>query len=267
MANETTQRAVLQAYEDSFHYTQLQARYPNDITKSFPVGFHDDMFSQATLPDPTRYDGWWFWVAMENAGMIDSWERFPNGGELSPPIQDSVFFCPPSNDSQNIVQCIKTTHATWLINTAVFHPEWPYYGFTMKPDDVVRAENASQLLGYDFAACWTNWTYSVNHDQINVSVIVNNFGVAPFYYPWPVNFGIINAAGNSIANFSTSFTLAGILPNNCTRWNVLINNGSLYLGHDYRVVLWAPNALPNGSNVIFSNENQTADGKVILSHI
>ena len=137
----------------------------------------------------------------------------------------------------------------------------------MTNDDVARATIADQLLGYDFAACWTNWTYSAVLDQINVSVIASNFGVAPFYYPWPVEFGIIGSAGNSVANFTTAFTLAGILPSSYARWNVLINNGSLYMGHGDRVVLWVPNALPNASPVIFSNKNLTPDGKVILNTI
>jgi hypothetical protein len=258
MANETTQQTVLSAYNEAFPNTWVVVRYPSPVTKEFRVGFHDDVFCQGTLPVRDKYDDWYFWVSMEREKITDCWKTVPIGGEMAPPIQPTVFDC-PRTDAQDFYTCTKTTHASWMIFYGVFLSNY----YTAGTDEYRRAERGSAVMGYDFKACWMNYTQTGN--QIDLSVIIGNFGLAPFYYNWSIEFAIMDSDHNVLGTIPTDYTVDNILPEANVRWDITIPDISIYSEPSPIYALRIINPLSNGLPVIFSNEMTDATGWVYLN--
>nr|MDO8113212.1 hypothetical protein [Candidatus Sigynarchaeota archaeon] len=259
MANETTQRAVLQAYEDAFTTTWILARYPTAITGDYRVGYHDDSFAYATL-FAEGSQGWYFWVQMAAMDMSEVWQQAPIGGEVRPEIQAAVFRS-PRVEGQDYNACVYTTHASWMLMSAVFHPTDSWWN--MSDADLERAMEGSRLMGYDLRACWVNYTYSAALSELSVSVVVANFGVAPFYYNWTAEFGLFNQTGALVRQYPTPASILGILPGQYVIWNAILD-GILPGDAGGFIGVRVPNVLPGGSPVIFSNKEISPDGWTFL---
>lgn len=259
MANATTQHRILLAYNETFKYTRILVRYPTEITIQYPFGYHDDSFAYGTLDDPhSEDDDWYFWVAMTEMKNTDCWKTVPIGGEVRPEIQASVFYC-PRTEGQDFTECVTTTHASWMLMTAVFHPDTYGHG-SMSSNDLIRAQAASQLMGYDFKICWFNWTQEKN--QINLSVIVSNFGVAPFYYNWSTQAALLDSEEKIIAQINSTNSIMNILPNQSLQWNYTFNTSTQLTNPMFR--LRVVNPLTTGMPVLFSNQDCRSDGWLYL---
>ncbi len=83
--------------------------------------------------------------------------------------------------------------------------------------------------------------------------------MAPFYYDWPVEFGLIGADGAVVKRFPGSGKLTGLLPGDARRvWKDRLPVEGVPAGA-YRLALRVPNPLPQGKPVRFANETQDAD--------
>jgi hypothetical protein len=178
--SDETQRAVLDAYSSAFDTTQLQIRRAAVHSVDLRMGFHDDSFAHSTLGEVD----WFFLPGLETAGAADRWQNVAIGGELRPELQSQVF----SDDyvldtySQDVLECIEATHASYLLNYHAFNGgEAGYLGA-----DRDRAELAALRMGYMFEL--TEATLSLTgldagSVQAGVTVQIAQSGVAPFYYP------------------------------------------------------------------------------------
>jgi hypothetical protein len=262
-ANETTQRAVLQAYQDSFNKTWILARYASNITADYRVGFHDDSFASDTifeLDEPNSSQSFLFWNQMISTGLGDIWQQAPIGGEVYPPFQASVFRS-PQVQGQDFNACIITTHASWMLDTEAFYAtnSWS----NISDADLQRALHSSQAMGYDLKACWVNYSYAPASMALSVSVIVGNFGVAPFYYNWTAQFGVFNQTGVLMQQYNTSESILGILPGQYAIWNATLSNIQPS-DSGCSIGVRVPNVLAGAPPVLFSNQNVTADGWTML---
>jgi hypothetical protein len=262
MANETTQRAVLQAFQDAFHTTWIVTRYPTSITRDYRVGFHDDSFAYATLFEEGSQD-WYFWIQMAKMGMTNSWENAPIGGEVRPEIQASVFRS-PRLEGQDFATCVYTTHASWMLISSVFHQ--PSSWANMSAADLDRAKNESRRMGYDIKACWVNYTYNAASNELSVALIIANFGVAPFYYNWTAEFGLFNSSGAMVKQYPTTKSIFGILPGAYAIWEMILNN-IVPSDSGYSMRVRVPNVLTGGSPVVFSNHVVSNDGWTTLCNL
>jgi hypothetical protein len=112
-------------------------------------------------------------------------------------------------------------------------------------------------MGYEFqAVAVTLGTPTGGH--VPVRIEIKNNGVAPFYYDWPVEFGL--AVGGALKKtFRSSGKITGILPGpNLTQWNDRLDLRGIVPG-TYRLLLRVPNPLPGGQSVRFANKTQDAD--------
>jgi len=245
-ASEETQRAVLEAYDRSFNVTRLQVRYPSRVTRDYNVGFHDDSFAYATLGEVD----WYFYNQLRRAGLTDRWKTEPIGGEVRPEIQADVFR--RADLFEHFMQCIEATHASYLLMDRLF--SHPYTSAELR-----RAAEASQRMGYTFAVCYAS-VEPLPGDSASVHVMVKNFGVAPFYYDWPVEFGIVTASGEAVYAEVSGNTVAGILPNETVVWSHVLHNVSRYCGEGRYFAVRVPNPLPKGPPIMFANEKQLPNG-------
>ena len=157
------------------------ARSPPNANRRF--GYHDDSFAWATLDLNPKKDDWFFLAKLKKAGpqALDKWKTQPIGGEIRPEAWGRVFDERPGlSKVQDFRRCVEETHATWMMDSGMF-------GTASPPERWKRAEEDVRRMGYEFHVQAV--TIGPTADgRLPVVVELENRGVAPFYYDWPVEF-------------------------------------------------------------------------------
>lgn len=250
LASPASQQRVLQAYTKSFTRTKLQVRYPDAANSSLNVGYHDDSFAVGTLPGT----GWHFMDKLAQAGATEKWLTQPVGGELRPEIQYCIFdapmLCPVIEDGadNDFTGSVKATHASWLLNHHAFNP-----GYTGQA--LSNATAASQSLGYRFQATAFALTRGTVNEQSDLSVMVRNVGVAPFYYDWSVQVAAVDGAGKIARTWTTQWNLSAVKPGMSVQWKTPVSSSGMAPGY-YTLLVRPVNPLANGMPLRFANASQ-----------
>jgi hypothetical protein len=103
-------------------------------------------------------------------------------------------------------------------------------------------------------------------------VEIINRGIAPFYYDWPVEFGLIGANGRMTRKMASTGKITGLLPGDGPRiWGETLDVDGVAAGQ-YKLAMRVPNKLPSGHPIRFANKTQDADvpgwltlGEVLLN--
>ncbi|SFI40045.1 protein of unknown function [Planctomicrobium piriforme] len=259
-ASQAVQNEVMSAYEAAFKITPVLLRYPAgpeheslapNAQRNF--GYHDDSFAWATLDTGKQNDDWFFVPALQQAGIaaVEKWKTAPIGGEIRPEAWGKVFDAKPGKKQiQNFEKCVRTTHASWLMDSGLYEQK-------TSPERYRRAIEQVRLLGYDFHVPQVTLG-PLTGKQLPVSVHLENRGVAPFYYDWPVEFGFISS-GRVVETLPSTGKITGLLPGDPVRiWTQSLDVQSLPAGK-YRLALRVVNPLPQGKPLRFANAAQDAD--------
>jgi hypothetical protein len=116
-----------------------------------------------------------------------------------------------------------------------------------------RAEAEVRRMGYEFHIASANLSKQQNMAQVSLHVV--NRGIAPFYYDWPIEYGLIQK-NKVIHTFKSSGKLTGLLPEAEPRvWTDEIDLSNLEKGV-YTFAVRVPNPLKNGPPLRFANETQ-----------
>jgi hypothetical protein len=278
-ASPAEQDRVISDYLAAFHKTKLLVRYPSPCdgcsvagtdNASDPIGYHDDSFALETDAGST---GFHFMDLMAQAGATSKWQSEPIGGELYPQLQTCIFDepydCPSieagSDNSiygaNDITESIGQTHVSWLLDQAAFDPG--YSG-----EDLSAAQSASETMGYVFqvtsaAAQWNGGS------GILIGAKIQDNGVAPFYYNWPVQVAAVNAQGQVVASGQVPFDLTSVEPGAPQQFTYLLQSSSGFPAGTYSVVMSVPNPLQGGDPVKFANagQDETLPGWLTLSSV
>jgi hypothetical protein len=199
MATVADQTKIIEAFDLAFNKTKVLTRMPAPYLRGHDIGLHDDSFAYETLPTQS-----WHFVSMtQSAGLTDVWKSSPIGGELRPEIQQTIWDAIPPADSESYSESVKQTHASWMLAHQLFG--------SLSANRKAAAILGAAALGYDFAI--TKALVTKSGTQWSLAVKIENRGVAPFYYKWPVEIGIGTSptAVNSIiaTNFDPSSIAAG----------------------------------------------------------
>lgn len=257
-ASKTVQNEVMDAYEAAFKSTQLAARYPAGpgdpvYAPNFnrAIGYHDDSFAWATRPTGRREDGWFFLTRLAGAGAAQKWRERVVGGEVRPEVWKTLWDeTSGAPKGQEYLPCVCETHASWLMNSGVFQRRLP-------EDKYKRALEGARSLGYEFWA--QRAEISLLGDSMTISATVTNTGVAPFYYPWPVELGL--AQDGKLAHvWKVDWNFTRVMP----------GETSVYFHHsrkiehpmppagDFEILMRIVNPLTNGVSLRFANRSQDA---------
>ncbi len=268
MPSAETQERILRAYDDVFNTTRLLLRYPmlpdrgraagpgrqvHYKSMDFNIGYHDDSFAYTTLFG----EDWYFMGKMEWAGGLDKWKTEPIGGELRPEIQIAVWVDPPTrNDVEDFSAAVDDTHVSWLIA----HDLFTVRGVSAETPVYQAALAGARRMGYEFYVSAVHLPDSSS--PFEIAVRVQNTGVAPFYYDWPVELGVLDASGNVAATYDPGWQITGILPAAAgetpyvelaySRPTAQLEPGT------YTLLLRVINPLPNGKALKFANVTQDA---------
>lgn len=200
MASKTTQMEIYRQFDNAFSKTKLLARYPNTALSNHNIGYHDDSFAVATLPKKD----WHFLSLMSAAKETNKWKTEPIGGEIGIGVQSRIFnrLQEANNEHENFFEAVYKSHVSWLLTSSLF------------TDEKVNTQNAStaaQAMGYEFYIEAANIEKKGNEKIIAIQL--KNTGVAPFYYPWTFQIGILNSQTKAVlATSNTSVDITKIMP-------------------------------------------------------
>jgi hypothetical protein len=128
-----------------------------------------------------------------------------------------------------------------------------------------RALAGAQRLGYEFYVSGVELPLVINaSDPLQVSVTLQNTGVAPFYYDWPVQLGVLNASKQLTTTWDTPWRIDQVEPPTTDRsklysvWSFTKSSLSLQPGA-YTLVMHVINPLANGKALKFANTTQDQD--------
>lgn len=256
-ASKAVQLEVMDAYEAAFVTTPVLLRYPagdadrrkaGNSDRKF--GYHDDSFAWATLHTGRKTDQWFYMTSLKAAGpdAEAKWRTYPIGGEIRPEAWGIVFDARPEMPQiQEFLKCVEATHVTWLMDSGMFAKAQP-------ADRIARAMDQVRRMGYEFHV--PEVTIAVLTDgKLSVNVKIENRGVAPFYYHWKPEYGLL-IDGKPVKINVGSGMLTGLLPGDTPRvWEDIFDLTGVNPGR-YSLALRVPNPLQAGQPLRFANESQ-----------
>lgn len=254
-ASKDVQSQILDAYEKAFKTTPILLRYPAgkdawdqaDNSKR-PFGYHDDSFEWATLHTGIKKDDWFFEALLRASGTTEKWKQFPIGGELRPELWKQSFTIIPHKRSQGFSACVASTHASWLMDSGLFEQRYP-----MSEHRSERANLEVRKMGYEYHIATCSRAENV------LTLVVENRGVAPFYYDWPVELALFNQGILQASNIVQPGT-KGILPGEPVTWRLQLEPS--WTG-EFRLRI--PNPMPGGKPLRFANQANVDEWTILGS--
>ncbi len=191
-ASLTVQEEVMNAHIAAFSKTQLLLS-PNAATNSgaLKFGWYDDAILTDTL---SRFSNG-FLLALTNNTLQQAWQTHMIGGEIDP----ALWYCQWSNPACGLFgfqNCLTNGHFSWSFNSGAFSTAHP-----LTTGQRAAAMAQARLLGYEL------FVNSFSGNSSSVTVTVTNIGVAPFYYPWLVQFK------DGATTWNAAWNLTNALPN------------------------------------------------------
>jgi hypothetical protein len=254
-ASTTVQCEVMDAFEAAFKKTKLVARYPAGTNDPIyvdngrrPIGYHDDSFAWGTGHTGKKGDEWFFETRLRSANALDKWRTQPIGGEVRPEVWKCLFdepSCAPKG--QEFDRCVETTHASWLCNEGVFRGQ-------IRGAARARAIRAVQRMGYELHVARAEIRSAAG--TLDVSLVITNTGVAPFYYDWPAELAVLSAANEHVVKWKTGWRLSTIIPGKAAAaWSFQGGIAALAPGA-YHLLLRVAHPLTHGLPLRFANQSQ-----------
>lgn len=251
-ASVQVQDEVIEAYTNAFHKTKLLVRYPTVVgsldPNTLPLGYHDDSFAYDTIAPPS-YN---FLGLMATAGELNKWQTQPIGGEVRPEVQPCMWnqpTCVPAG--QEFTNCVAAAHASWMLDQYVFDP-----GFGGTQQNLALA--GAHQLGYEFYVTNAIVADPSGSGPLNVTVVILNTGVAPFYYDWPVQLAVLNSSNEVVRTWTTPWKLSLLHPGTNTVWTYVQTNPGLPAGQ-YKLLMGVHNPMTNGIPLRFADTTQDAE--------
>lgn len=186
-ASPATERRVIAAYRRAFPHKVLMARSARGPAgEPAWLGYHDDMFPQ----DTDNGEAWSFLAGLRAAGRGENWMRAAIGGEMVPGAAKAWL----GPDSGRTVALAERGHFTWI------GPYGPALDDSADPGFRKRSEALVRRLGYQYRLTEIRHPPAVARGgALRVDLRGENEGVAPFYYPWPVELALLDDAGTPVA--------------------------------------------------------------------
>ncbi|HXA02692.1 MAG TPA: DUF4832 domain-containing protein [Cytophagaceae bacterium] len=249
---------LIAAFIKSFPDTQIQLRDPLATSNSViqnSLGYHDDSFCQSTIGPET----WHFWLKMKDGKLTENWKTYPMGGEIYPEMDINAFWESwPNTVGQDWETCVRTTHATWFMNQALFR------NMSLTSAEYTNALRATKMLGYEFFVSSVKLSNTVSGNPlINAEVKIQNKGVAPIYYNWKIELAVL--AKKTVISLGTAdWNINKILPDSIEYLRSISSSHALAPGI-YTLVMRVVNPLEKinkkAKQLRFANAKQDIDKK------
>lgn len=182
-------------YLAAFPDKHLLMRRPHPIAKQKNLGLYNDMFGshEATNENYLQWikNGYTSALAdSEMPPMPEFWLTSPSGGEFANANQVRSYFSDEGIEA--VLEQARNSHISWL------GPSNPT-GLHLSDAEQKNLDSFLNTIGYRFAVRSVSYkkTASIG-SPFTLSIVIENQGVAPFYYRWPIELSLINAAGEVV---------------------------------------------------------------------
>ncbi len=251
-AAKEVQNEILDAYEKAFTKTHIVLRYPagdknenHTSNNQRNFGYHDDAFCWSTLDSSGPNADWSFVRLIKNANASDKWKTHPIGGEIIPELWATTFTNKPHPKEENFLTCIQETHASWLMDTGLFSDNFP-----LPEERKNRALKEVRQMGYEL------YVSKAEMQSDELVVTVENRGIAPFYYDWPIEL-TWSAPNVRTQPINTDWKLTTILPGKPVEWRIKLSTDVTSAS------LRIPNPMQGGKALRFANKSQNENALII----
>ena len=194
-ASAETEQRIIYAYKKAFPDKSLMVRYARGYAgKQEWIGFHDDMFPE----DTDNGQDWSFLAGLRKTKRVGNWKKAVVGGEMVPNQAKKWL----GGEIVITRQMIEKAHFTWV------GPYCPALARSTQPEFSRRSQELVRMMGYNFRleniAFPNDWKVK---QSTKIQLQGENLGVAPFYYPWSVDFVLLNKKGKVVSRHRTGWDI------------------------------------------------------------
>lgn len=199
-AKEATAAAVLDAAHRAFPNKKVMNRYPAGYGgRQRWLGFFDDMFPE----DTDGKEDWQFLPRLRSSGRVDAWKTVPIGGEMVPHAAPRLL----GDGFTTMMKRLDDAHFSWV------GPYSPAIANLREPELRSRSQSMVRRMGYEYRLDEIRLAREPRKGEtLDVEIRGTNQGVAPFYYPWPVELALQDTQGKIAQRWTTDADLRTWLP-------------------------------------------------------
>lgn len=251
-ASPETERRIIEAYRKSFPDKSLMVRYARGFAGQQKwIGFHDDMFPE----DTDNGKDWSFLSGLRTAKRTDNWQVAVVGGEMVPNKAEQWL----GNDFETTLTMTERSHFTWV------GPYCPALQKAHVEEFVRRSEELVRKMGYEYQITEVVHPAKVKTKQpVRFVLKGKNLGVAPFYYPWSVEWALLDSSGKIVKFCRTEWDIRKWTPGDFSDETKLILDVP---AGTYRLGLGIRDPWQDRPAIRFANDLSVVDGWTILSEI
>lgn len=182
-ASKDTERKIIDAYRTAFPDKSLMVRYSRDYSgQQSWIGFHDDMFPA----DTDNGEAWSFLAGLRATGRTKNFRQAVVGGEMEPHKASQWMGAGFTTTSE----MLRRAHFSWV------GPYCPALEISKDTLSLKRSQSLVRAMGYEYRLTEVRHPESIAVGRpIRIHLKGSNDGVAPFYYPWRVQFALIDHNG------------------------------------------------------------------------
>ncbi|UKS25794.1 DUF4832 domain-containing protein [Paenibacillus sp. HWE-109] len=199
----------VEAYIQGFPDKPLLMRRPHDIAKTNHMGLFNDVFGDKEETTAGFVDwinnGYTSWLTEEKMpAMPEHWIYAPSGGEFAFSEDDTKYIT--NKTIEETLAQAKASHTTWL------GPNVPLLD-TEKGKYQGNIDRLLNTMGYRFVLKTETHQAKVKRsEKLVVNTIMENKGVAPFYYNWPLEFSLADKDGKIVYKENAQVDIRRWLP-------------------------------------------------------
>ncbi|WP_459557446.1 DUF4832 domain-containing protein [Lacunimicrobium album] len=251
-ATAETERRIIDAYHTAFPDKSLMVRYARDHAgQQAWIGFHDDMFPE----DTDNGEDWGFLSGLRSTGRVNNWKTSVVGGEMVPGKARQWL----GKDYDTTLTMLERAHFTWI------GPYCPALERSGNDQFLERSQALVRKMGYEFQLTELRHpSSSTANDSIEISLKGQNTGVAPFYYPWSVEFALLDETGKVVTTHKTNWDVRNWQPGEFNESATLTFNVK---PGTYQLAFGIRDPWPNRPAIKFANQLTVIEGWSILSNI
>lgn len=197
----------VQHYLEAFPDKKLLMRRPYPIVQEQQMGLYNDMFG--SIRSTNDFIHWFengYDSVLANAKIPPMplfWLHGPSGGEFGYAGQNGYYYT--DDNIETTLQMARRSHLSWV---------GPSSGIeSLTQEEQHNLKHFLNTIGYRFVvrtvAYPDTWTAGT---KVPVSLEIENKGVAPFYYPWPVELSLIDENGKVAAQMITKQDIRKWIP-------------------------------------------------------
>lgn len=224
------------------------------------IGLHDDDFANSTVCETEGFD------TRANAWSAeDDWVSLPVGGEVQPDLQGPIHDDDDGNDcgadlgtydTGELDGAVEAAHPSFLLNYDLFHS-------SVVDPQLGNAEATSRRMGYQYFVPAVGLPDAPEvSGPLNLTVRVENLGVAPVYYALDVELVVLDGIVE-VATFPTDIFLEDVYDaptrgTDSVDFDVEVTDHGLASG-TYDLALRVANPMVGGAALRFVNAEQVGD--------